>query len=361
MCYYCNIILCSNIDSYIYCIRALYEPPYLRSKNSIRYYVVESFRKPNGTTSSRNVFKLGTEAELREKLGEGVDIKAWCQQEVKKLNAAAKAKKPLPIQLSIIPNVPYAQGQQRSFNVGYLILQKYLYELGIADIAREIKTRNSFKFNLEKILSDFVYARILEPGSKRSSLEFCSSELLEEPDYELHDVYRALDVICEENDLIQSSLYKNSARVCKRDTAVVFYDCTNFYFEITEESGMRRYGHSKENRPNPIVQMGMFIDSSGIPLGFEVFNGNKSEQLSLRPLEKKILSDFDLPDRRLIVCTDAGLASIDNKMFNAKSHLIKDSLKSVKTDFITIQPLKKLAEKEREWALNHGALLRTSH
>lgn len=328
-----------------------------KSKNSVIYYVTESFRKPNGMTSSRTVLRLGTEAELRKRLGDEIDIKQWCQEEVKKLNEAAKAKKPVPVQITVAPDVPYEKGQHRSFNAGYLILQKFLYGIGIQKIAKDIKERYSFEFNLEKIIADLVYAIVLEPKSKRSTFDYCSKELLEKPDYELHDVYRALDVINKESDFIQEKLYQYSSKECPRDTSVLFYDCTNFYFEITEESGMRKYGHSKENRPNPIVQMGMFIDRSGIPLGFEIFDGNKNEQLSLRPLEKKILKDYDLPDKKLIVCTDAGLASLDNKMFNSKAHIISSSCKSIKTDFITIDPIKKMTEAEQEWVLDHGRSL----
>lgn len=223
-------------------------------------------------------------------------------------------------------------------------------------MVKEIKSRHSFQFNLEKIICDLIYARILDPSSKKSTYDYCHS-LLEDPDYELHDVYRALDIIHKETDFIQSFLYQQSVKCSCRDTSVLFYDCTNFFFEIDDEDELRRVGFSKEHRTTPIVQLGLFTDRRGIPLGFSVFNGSQSEQISLTPLEEKILNDFNLPDSRLIVCTDSGLASFDNKEFNAKTHLIKNSLNCITTDYITIRPLRKMDAVTLEWALNRGRSL----
>lgn len=327
-----------------------------KSKNTVIYYVAESYRKPNGTSSTRTVKKIGSEAELREKLGDGVDIKAWCQEYVRKLTADAKAHKPVPVELSLIPDVPYEKNVIRSFNVGYLFLQRILYQENISQMVKEIKSRHSFQFNLEKVICDLIYARILDPSSKKSTYDYCHS-LLEAPDYELHDVYRALDIIHKETDFIQSFLYQQSVKCSRRDTSVLFYDCINFFFEIDDEDELRRVGFSKEHRTTPIVQLGLFTDRRGIPLGFSVFNGSQSEQISLTPLEEKILNDFNLPDSRLIVCTDSGLASFDNKEFNAKTHLIKNSLSCITTDYITIRPLRKMDAVTLEWALNRGRSL----
>ena len=327
-----------------------------KSKNTVIYYVAESYRKPNGTSSTRTVKKIGSEAELREKLGDGVDIKAWCQEYVRKLTADAKAHKPVPVELSLIPDVPYEKNVIRSFNVGYLFLQRILYQENISQMVKEIKSRHSFQFNLEKVICDLIYARILDPSSKKSTYDYCHS-LLEAPDYELHDVYRALDIIHKETDFIQSFLYQQSVKCSCRDTSVLFYDCTNFFFEIDDEDELRRVGFSKEHRTTPIVQLGLFTDRRGIPLGFSVFNGSQSEQISLTPLEEKILNDFNLPDSRLIVCTDSGLASFDNKEFNAKTHLIKNSLNCITTDYITIRPLRKMDAVTLGWALNRGRSL----
>ena len=165
-------------------------------------------------------------------------------------------------------------------------------------------------------------------------------KFLEQPVFELQHVYRALGIIAQENDLIQSELYKNSLLVAQRNTHILYYDCTNFFFEIEQEEGLRQYGISKEHRPNPIVQMGLFMDGDGIPLAFNISPGNTNEQVTLTPLEEKLLQDFELS--KLVVCTDAGLASAANRKFNDK----KDRA------FITTQSIKKLKKPLQEWALD---------
>lgn len=320
-----------------------------KSKNCKSYYYSESFRTKDGKSTTRTVGKLGTYAELRERLGPDVDIDQWARAEVQRLTAELKTGQPAMISLELPADTPYEVNEARCFNAGYLLLQKELYSLGFRKLVQEISAKYCFEYDLEKILADLIYSRVLEPTSKRSSLEFCRDHLLEQPNYELHDVYRALDVIQNENALIQSTLFKNSMKLndLRRDTSVVFYDCTNFYFEISDEDELRKYGHSKENRPNPIVQMGMFIDRTGLPLGFDMFPGNENEQPSLKPLEQRILKDYGLKDSRLIVCTDAGLASKDNRKFNSINN----------RNFITILPLRKMKGTDLDWCLDHGRSL----
>lgn len=150
------------------------------------------------------------------------------------------------------------------------------------------------------------YARILEPCSKRSSYK-AASEFLEKPSYQLHDVYHALDVLGSECEMIQAEVYKNSHFMGERNDQILYYDCTNYYFEIEQEDGSKKYGKGKEHRPNPIIQMGLFMDGDGIPLAFSLFPGNANEQTSLKPLEKKVLGDFGC--QKFIYCSDAGLGS----------------------------------------------------
>ena len=134
-------------------------------------------------------------------------------------------------------------------------------------------------------MTDQIYSRILHPSSKRSSFEFCHS-LLEKPKYELHDVYRSLSVLSKESDYIQSEVYRNSNFLHKRSTKVLYYDCTNYYFEIEQEDETRKYGKSKEHRPNPIVTMGLFMDADGFPLAFDIFPGNLNEQKNAYPFRE---------------------------------------------------------------------------
>jgi transposase len=147
-------------------------------------------------------------------------------------------------------------------------------------------------------------------------------------------------MIAVEKDFIQAELYKNSMKQYKRNTGVIYYDCTNYFFEIEQEDGLRQYGPSKEHRPNPIVEMGLFMDSDGIPLAFCIHKGNQNEQQTMTPLEKKILSDFQLS--KFVVCTDAGLASYDNRKFNNAGGRA----------FITTQSIKKLKAHIKQWALD---------
>ena len=222
--------------------------------------------------------------------------------------------------------------EARSFNVGYLFLQVLCTQLRLDKICRTIKTRHRFKYDLNAILTDLAYARILSPANKLGSYDYCKT-LLEPPKYSLQDIYRALSVIAEESDFIQSELYKNSNFLHPRDKRILYYDCTNYYFEIEEESGSKRYGKSKEHRPNPIVTMGLFMDTDGIPLAFDIFPGNQNEQTTLKPLETKILQDFNCSE--FIFCSDAGLGSASNRRFNSmgnRSYIISHSLKKMKKE-----------------------------
>ena len=142
-----------------------------------------------------------------------------------------------------------------------------------------------------------------------------------------------MSVIAEESDFIQGELYKNSNFIHPRNQKILYYDCTNYYFEIEEESGLKRYGKSKENRPNPIVTMGLFMDADGIPLAFDIFPGNQNEQTTLKSLEKKILKDFNCSE--FIFCSDAELGSANNRAFNSignRAYVITHSLKKMKQE-----------------------------
>ena len=127
---------------------------------------------------------------------------------------------------------------------------------------------------------------------EESHQNYGASEFLEKPSYELHDVYRALDVLGAESDLIQIEVYKNSHFLGERNDKIFYYDCSNYYFETEQEDGSKKYDKNKEHRPNPLIQMGLFMNGDGIPLAFSLFPGNANEQTSLKPLEKKDLGDF---------------------------------------------------------------------
>mgnify|MGYP001223013211 CR=1 FL=1 len=309
-----------------------------KSKNAASLYVIKSvYNSKTQSNSSKIVEKLGTEAELREKLN-GADPYEWAKEYIKELNRKEKEEKREVLvkysQSKIIP-----KNEQRSFNGGYLFLQKIYYELGIHKICKEISKKYKFDFDLDSILSRLIYGRIIFPSSKLATYEL-SKSFIEQPNFDLHQIYRALEVLAKETDFIQSSLYENSLKVSKRNTGVLYYDCTNYFFEIEQEDGNKQYGPSKDHKPNPVVQMGLFMDGDGIPLAFSINKGNMNEQLTLKPLEKKIISDFELS--KFIVCTDAGLASKENREFNSKD----------KRAFITTQSIKNLKQHLKKWALD---------
>lgn len=306
-----------------------------RSKNAASLYVTKTIYE-NKKQRTITVEKLGTEKELREKLN-GEDPYEWARQYIAKLNQKEKAQNREVIlkfkQSKLIP-----MNEQRSFNGGYLFLQQIYHSLKLDKICMSISDKYKFTYDLNCVLSRLLYGRILFPSSKLNTFEE-SKSLLEPPHFELQHVYRALDVICREDAFIQSELYKNSKLLSKRNDRILFYDCTNFFFEIEQEENLKQYGPSKEHRPNPIVEMGLFMDGDGIPLAFSIHAGNKNEQQTLIPLEKQIMMDFQ--HAKFIVCTDAGLSSTDNRKFNNKEHRA----------FITTQSIKKLKKHLKEWCL----------
>lgn len=308
----------------------------VKSKNAASLYVVKSIYE-NGKHTSKVVEKLGTYDELLKKLN-GQDPIEWAKKYVEELNIKEKEDK-REVLVKYSPAKQINKDEQSSFNGGYLFLQKIYYGLKLDKICNNISDKYKFTFNLNSILSRLIYARIIFPSSKLATFEL-SKRFIEQPNFELQHIYRALEVLATETDFIQSELYKNSLNVCNRNKGILYYDCTNYFFEIEQEEGLKQYGVSKEHKPNPIVQMGLFMDGDGLPLAFCINKGNTNEQVTLKPLEQKIISDFGLS--KFIVCTDAGLASAVNRKFNN----IKDRA------FITTQSIKKLKAHLKDWALN---------
>lgn len=296
------------------------------TKQSPTYYVQKSVRIGNKTTT-KTVERLGSIEEIKARCGDADPVE-WAKEYTKKLTIAEKESRQ-GILLKYSASMLIEKNVRRSCSIGCLFLQDIYYSLGLNKICDEISEKYRFEYNLNEILSMLVYSRIIAPGSKRASLAD-AQDFLEQPKCDLHQVYRALEVISKENGFFQSELYKNSQSVTDRKKEVLYYDCTNYYFEIGEEDNFRKYGVSKEHRPNPIVQMGLFMDADGIPLSFSLFNGNENEQPSMTPLEKKIIKDFDASD--FIVCTDAGLSSTANRKFNSIQG----------RGFVTTQSIKKL-------------------
>ncbi|NLF48126.1 MAG: IS1634 family transposase [Acholeplasmataceae bacterium] len=308
-----------------------------KTKNAESFYAIKTV-KYNGKQTTRVVEKLGTLEEIKARIGEDKDPYQWAKEYVQELNRKEK-EETREIIMKYSPSRQIKKDDQRLYNVGYLFLQKIYHDLGLEQVSETINRKYKYEYDLDEILSRLVYGRILFPSSKLNTFEQ-SKEFVEPPTFDLHQVYRALEIISKESDTIETCVYKNSKRLAKRNTGILYYDCSNFYFEIEKADGIKQYGISKEHRPNPIVQMGLFMDGNGIPLAFSIFDGNQNEQKSLKPLEKRIISDFGMS--KFVVCTDAGLASTENRIFNT----LEDR------SFIVTQSLKKLKAHLVEWSLD---------
>lgn len=313
-----------------------------KSKNSASFYVQKTIRKPDGKVTTITIEKLGNLTEVTAKAC-GKDPYVWAQEYVNELNRKEYDENK-EILVSYSPSKLLKKGEQKLFNCGYLFLQKIYYQLGLDKICRDISGRHPFKYDLNDILSKLIYTRILFPSSKLSSNKQ-AKKLIEQPSFELHDIYRSLSVLAEENDFIQAQLYKNSQKVIERRKDILYYDCTNYFFELEEADELRRYGKSKQHQPLPIVGMGLFMDHDGIPLAFDIYPGNKNEQPTLKPLEKKVIRDYGM--EQIIVCTDAGLSSKTNRKFNDRT-IDGVQIRS----FITTQSVKQLPEYLKEFALD---------
>ena len=312
-----------------------------KSKNAESFYISKGYVNDKGVSTSVIVRKLGTLKELLPEHGPTRDdVMAWAKEEARLETLKYKQEQEeKQIKLTFHADRQLDYGRQTFYRGGYLFLQSVYYQMQMNKICRKLKQKYMFKYDINAILSDLIYARILEPCSKRSSYKV-ASEFLESPSYELHDVYRALDVLGAECDMIQAEVYKNSHFLGHRNDKVLYYDCSNYYFETEQEDGSKKYGKSKEHRPNPIIQMGLFMDGDGIPLAFSLFPGNANEQTSLKPLEKKVLEQFGC--RKFIYCSDAGLGSEAIREYN---HMGERA-------YIVTQSIKKLKKEEKEWALS---------
>lgn len=309
----------------------------VKSKNAIQFYVIKSFRNSNGKNTSKIIEKLGNLEEVTKKAN-GQDPVQWAKEYIDTLNEKEKNES-LDIIAKFSPSTQIPKDVQNSYNGGYLFLQDIYYSLGLDKICNNISAKYRIKYDLNSVLADLIYTRIIEPSSKLSAFETAKS-FLEQPNFELQNIYRALEIISKETENIEASVYKNSLNVVNRNTKILYYDCTNYFFEIEEAEGIKQYGKNKENRPLPIVQMGLFMDGDGFPLAFVIDSGNTNEQVTLKPLEKQIIKDFELS--KFVVCTDAGLASHENRIFNN----IQDR------SFIVTQSLKKIKGHLKDWALS---------
>lgn len=323
------------------------------SKSACNLYVLKSYRDKTGKSTSKVVERLGTLEEVSQR-SNGQDPMEWAKEYVARLTAEEKEQRRV-ICPRLHPDVLIKKDELQSVSCGYLFLQQIYYKLGIDRICAKLSKQHKFKYDFNAVMELLAYGRIISPASKRATYLKADSHL-SSFDASLQHVYRGLDIIADGFDYIQKRLFKNSLNLVKRDTTVLYYDCTNYFFETeqadpvhvekkedgteTKTVGLRQYGASKEHRPNPIVQMGMFIDKTGFPIAMCINPGSTNEQVTLIPTEKKIIEDMGV--EKIVVCTDGGLSSEDNRSFNS----------TAERSFITVQSLKKLNKTYTEWALS---------
>lgn len=249
------------------------------------------------------------------------------------------------IDFSLSPSKVVDKGEHPLRHGGDLMLLGLYNRLGLPRICEAITKGSRVKYDLNGILQTLVTSRILFPCSKSRTMELAQN-FVKPPKFKENDMYRSLSLLSGHIDRIQAEVYRNSLNILPRHDKMIFYDCTNYYFEIEDNDpdiidretgefipGLRKSGKSKEHRPNPIVQMGMFMDYDGIPLAFKIFPGNESEQKSLQPLEEVLNSRFGMTD--YVVSTDAGLASEDNRRYNmaeGREYICVQSIPSLPAD-----------------------------
>ena len=302
-----------------------------KSKNATLYYIIKDYTNITGKRSTKIFEKLGNQYQVEKRFGKNDTINK-IREYINELN---EEDKETLLKQEFNPNKRISPRVKKQFNIGFLFLEKLYSQLNIKDICDSISNKYKFQFDLNEILSYLVYARIIYPSSKLKTFKQCQN-FIEQPKFKLHDEYRALSYIAENMDFIQEQLFNNSKKVIKRNSNVVYYDCTNYFFDIDNEDDLRKYGISKEHRPNPIVGMGLFMDGDGLPLSCNIYPGNQNEQKTLIPEETKIVNNFKLDSTKMILCTDAGLSSDEIKKFNIKDNrgfVITQSLKKLKGEY----------------------------
>ena len=302
-----------------------------KSKNTILFYIIKDYTK-NGKRSTKIVKRIGNLEDVKTMAGD-MDYKEWLKIYVEEFNKKNGLNEIVLIKKNTRKTI--FKNINSSFNIGYLFLEKIYNELNIKSICENIQNSYQFHFDLNEILSYLVYARIIYPSSKLETFKQCQN-FIKPPQFKLHDEYRALSYIAKNMDYIQENLFNNSKQVINRNSRVIYYDCTNYFFEIDEEDDIRKYGINKQHQPKPQVGMGLFMDGDGLPLSCNIYSGNMNEQKTLIPEENKIVNNFKLDNTKIILCTDAGLASDEIKKFNIKDNrgfVITQSIKKLKDTY----------------------------
>lgn len=315
---------------------------YDRKSKDPTYFIQVGIRNGKKVTT-KNVERIGKHSELLKITDDPLE---YAKQRVKEYNENIKNSK---VEYNITVNFDdkvINQGNTVSKstckNTGYFYLKELYSSLGISDFFDKVCSRRKIAFNPNMINMVLTFSRILDPGSKMHTLKNLTG-FYGDFDFSHQDILRFMDILEENYDEYLSHLFESSNKVIKRNTNVCYFDCTNFYFEKESEDedvydeitgelikGLLKYGVSKEHRPNPIVQMGLFMDADGIPLSMCINPGNDNESLCAVPTEKKMLKMFENKD--IIYCSDAGLGYNDTRLFNdfgGRKFVVTQSIKKL--------------------------------
>ena len=318
------------------------------SKNSKNYSIIEDYYR-NGKRTTKVVEYIGTQAKITELAQtDNLTIDTWLQNYLNRY----KEKQNISTELQEVIIKKYAnrlipRDTLQQFNVGYLFLKDIYYSLKIDKIVKEISKKYKFEFDLNEVLSNLVFSRIIYPSSKLKTYEL-SKNFIETPMYNLENIYRGLTYLNIEMDFIQKEIYNNSKLVIDRNTKIMYFDCTNYYFDINEETELQKYGKGKDGKAKPLVGMGLFMDGNGLPIAMNIYPGNENETKHLIPLQEKMENDFELINKQTIICTDAAMCTDEIKQFNikdGKAFVITQSIKKLKEEY------KKEIFKDSDWRI----------
>ena len=310
---------------------------YSQSKNSRMYYIIEDFIR-NGKRTTRKLDTIGNTKKISELAAKDcIDFDTWLNNYLEKYKTEHNTddNEPKEIIIKKYSDKLIPQNITNKFNVGYLFLEDIYYSLKIDKIVKKISQKYNFKFDLNEVLAYLVFSRIIYPSSKLKTFEL-SQNFIETPKYNLENLYRGLTYLNNELDYIQKEIYNNSKAVVDRNTRIIYFDCTNYYFDINEENDFQKYGNSKDKKPKPLVGMGLFMDGKGIPVAMNIFPGNASETKQLIPLQEKIVNEFELEIAHTIICTDAAMCTDEIKKFNiqdGRAFVITQSIKKLKEEY----------------------------
>lgn len=306
------------------------------------YYIQQGFRNGKKTTT-KNIKRLGKHSELLLITDDPLE---YAKNEVKKMNEEYRSgRSEFVVTMDFNERIPSSDSpcsNSTSLNIGYLYLKDIYAKLNLSDFFKSVSSDRKITYDCNKICQFLTYARILDPASKYGTYDKLDT-YYEKPQVEYQHMIRFLDILDRNSDKYLKHLFDNSENIVKRDTSVMYYDCTNYFFEtekpdeeivdeVTGEIilGLRQFGISKENKTSPIVEMGLIMDSRGIPISMCVHPGNTNEQLTAVPLEKEVIKMTG--NKKFIYCADAGLGSYNIRKFNdmgGRAYIVTQSVKKL--------------------------------